>query len=121
MNHYHPPIMAIVSGLLGLFAMATDVSLVVGQAAPPAMPHDWLRDAVNLGGMGLFALSMLLLHREAIKSFGDRLSEMMATFTGQLAAEREENRKLWDSFLTIENHHHAEIMAELRQKREASK
>lgn len=115
MQHYHPPIIAIISGILGLFAMGTDLRPLVAQAAP-TLTHDWVRDAINLGGMGMFALAMLMLHREAIKSFGEKLSEMMRTFTDHQMKEREENRKLWEAFTAMKLSHHAEVMAELRQR-----
>ena len=65
---------------------------------------------LNLGGVGVLAAALLLLHREALKAFRQELSEERLANRQELAIERQ-----------VSNERHENIMATLQDHREDSK
>ncbi len=69
----------------------------------------------NLGGMGLFAAALFLLHRDALKAFREELKEERRMWTEALVQDRAE-RNTTITFMRQERlTHHYEVIERLQR------
>lgn len=68
---------------------------------------------LNFGGMGALALILVIMHREAIKSFEKQLAEERESNKTQLSEERAANQRLWQAYMDTKIRQHEQLITAL--------
>lgn len=69
----------------------------------------------NLGGMGLFAAALFLLHRDALKAFREELKEERRLCTEALIQDRAERLSAMSSLRQERQEYHIEVIERLER------